>query len=74
MTRDRIAALGALLDVLCPMHLVLDAEGRIVHAGPTAQKVLGPAGLIGRGFLEQLRGETDAGVAGSPGDDADDEE
>lgn len=52
MTQDRVAVSGTLLDMLCPMHLVLDAQGLIVHAGPTARKVLGPANLIGCSFLD----------------------
>ncbi|MEM1352255.1 MAG: diguanylate cyclase [Pseudomonadota bacterium] len=40
-----------LLDVLCPMHVVLDASGQVVSAGPTAQKVC-PVGLMGRHFLD----------------------
>jgi diguanylate cyclase (GGDEF)-like protein len=35
------ADIEGLLDVLCPMHLVIDAEGRLLHAGPTLAKVLG---------------------------------
>lgn len=31
--------LGAVLDTLCPMHVVLDHEGRIVHAGPAMRKL-----------------------------------
>lgn len=43
---------GAFLDVLCPMHLILDIGGRVIHAGPTARKVLGADALIGRPFFE----------------------
>jgi diguanylate cyclase (GGDEF)-like protein len=32
--------IAGLLDVLCPMHLVLDAGGGILHAGPTLAKVI----------------------------------
>lgn len=42
----------AMLDVLMPMHLVLDERGRIVHAGPTLTK-LRPGGLTGR-LLQQV--------------------
>ncbi len=45
---------GAMMDVLCPMHAVLDATGRIVHAGPTLIKVFGGAPLIGRRFTESF--------------------
>lgn len=66
MTSDRSAASGTLLDVLCPMHLVLDADGRIVHAGPTAQRSW-PCGPVGRAFLELFdvkRPRLAPGVAG----------
>tara|TARA_R110002049_G_scaffold23781_7_gene84813 strand:+ start:15339 stop:16439 length:1101 start_codon:yes stop_codon:yes gene_type:complete len=40
------------LDVLCPMHLVLTATGHILHAGPTIQKLRPDQPLIGKRFLE----------------------
>lgn len=40
------------LDVLCPMHLILDAEGRIIHVGPTTQKLRPDVTLRGMSFLE----------------------
>ena len=41
------------LDVLCPMHLLLDNTGHVQHAGPTAVKLAeGQRSLIGRFFLE----------------------
>lgn len=43
---------NAALDVLCPMHLVLNQTGHIIHAGPTLCKMLGSQGLIGQRFLE----------------------
>lgn len=42
----------AALDVLCPMHVMLNATGHIIHAGPTAQKLRGDVPLIGARFLE----------------------
>lgn len=42
----------SMLDVLCPMHVVLNATGHVVHAGPTLEKVFGGTGLKGRRFLE----------------------
>ncbi|WP_425041241.1 diguanylate cyclase domain-containing protein [Primorskyibacter sp. S187A] len=39
------------LDVLCPMHVELDATGHIVHAGPTLRKMIADGG-VGRRFLE----------------------
>ena len=48
MTHADIAA----LDMLCPMHLVLDPEGIVRHAGPTLIKMRGAKGLIGAHFLD----------------------
>jgi len=62
-----------LLDVLCPMHAVLNASGHVVHAGPTLQKVFAGKPLIGERFLElaELRrphvAETMAGLRGCHG-------
>ena len=43
---------AAVLDVLCPMHLVLSATGHILHAGPTIQKLRPETPLTGQRFLE----------------------
>jgi diguanylate cyclase (GGDEF)-like protein len=40
------------LDVLCPMHAVLDHTGHIVNSGPTLQKLRPDAPMLGRRFLE----------------------
>lgn len=40
------------LDVLCPMHLILEPAGHITHAGPTAQKLCPDASLVGQRFFE----------------------
>ncbi|MEM6941132.1 MAG: diguanylate cyclase [Pseudomonadota bacterium] len=40
------------LDVLCPMHLILDASGTITHAGPTLKKLKAGQPLIGQPFLD----------------------
>ena len=40
-----------LLDVMCPMHVVMERGGTISFAGPTAQKIY-PDGLVGRNFLD----------------------
>lgn len=37
----------ALLDGVCPMHLVLDASARVVHSGPTLSKVFAPLNPVG---------------------------
>ncbi|MBW4708470.1 diguanylate cyclase [Roseobacter sp. YSTF-M11] len=41
-----------MLDVLCPMHVVLDQSGKIGFAGPTAKKLLPGRSLVGLGFLD----------------------
>ncbi|WP_300029083.1 diguanylate cyclase [uncultured Roseobacter sp.] len=41
-----------MLDVLCPMHLVLDCEGQIVGAGPTMRKLFDEAMLSGAAFFD----------------------
>jgi diguanylate cyclase (GGDEF)-like protein len=42
----------SVLDVLCPMHLVVSATGHIKHAGPTIAKLRTDPGLVGQRFLE----------------------
>ncbi|MFX0544851.1 diguanylate cyclase domain-containing protein [Roseovarius sp. S1116L3] len=41
-----------MMDVLCPMHAVLDATGHVVHAGPTLFKLFEARPLIGVRFAE----------------------
>lgn len=41
-----------MLDVLCPMHLLLSETGHVIHAGPTAQKLRPDRVLEGQRFLE----------------------
>jgi diguanylate cyclase (GGDEF)-like protein len=43
--------LGALLDVLCPMHLRIDATGMLIHAGPTLLRLRPADALLGRSVL-----------------------
>ncbi|WP_298836529.1 diguanylate cyclase [uncultured Roseobacter sp.] len=43
---------GRMLDVLCPMHLILDQDGIIINAGPTTQKLFPEAPLAGQVFLD----------------------
>lgn len=45
-------ALTAVLDKLCPMHVVLTSKGHIAHAGPTLAKILPGQTLIGQRFFE----------------------
>lgn len=40
-----------MLNVLCPMHVVFDQDGIILHAGPTVQKLFSDW-LIGKCFLD----------------------
>ena len=50
-----------LLNVFCPMHLVLDAAGAIVHAGPTLRKITGKE-LVGAPFLQTFEVKRPQGV------------
>ncbi|EEB85670.1 diguanylate cyclase [Roseobacter sp. GAI101] len=43
-----------MLDVLCPMHLVVRNDGRIVHVGPTVQKLRPDMTWIGAHFFEHF--------------------
>ena len=43
MTGDLVTLPPGMLDLLLPMHLILDADGIIRHAGPTLAKVAGQA-------------------------------
>ncbi|MDG1470422.1 MAG: GGDEF domain-containing protein [Ascidiaceihabitans sp.] len=45
-------AMERVLDVLCPMHLALDATGHIAHVGPTLRKLRPDVELVGQRFLE----------------------
>ena len=52
---------GHYLDTLCPMHLVLDKTGRIVHCGPMLKK-LRDYSMIGRRFLEVFHVKRPRGI------------
>jgi diguanylate cyclase (GGDEF)-like protein len=43
---------AAALDALMPMHVVVDREFRIVHAGPTMRRLRPEAGWLGERFLD----------------------
>lgn len=47
-------AVAGLLDPLCPMHAILDAKGRVVHAGPTLLRILGPEPPVGQAFMDHF--------------------
>lgn len=49
-----MAAWGGILDRLCPMHVLLDARGHIIHAGPTLRKLRPGAPLAGGRFLDRF--------------------
>lgn len=40
------------LDVLMPMHVVIDVKGCMYHAGPTMRKMLGDASVVGIPLLD----------------------
>ncbi|WP_171054488.1 GGDEF domain-containing protein [Roseovarius arcticus] len=44
--------LAAMMDVLCPMHVVLGETGHVTHAGPTLLKLFADAPVIGARFAE----------------------
>lgn len=63
--RAQIGPDAAMMDVLCPMHAVLNASGDLVHAGPTLVKICGGTSLIGTRFSELFdikRPQTDGSV------------
>ena len=41
-----------ILNVICPMHLVLNKTGHIVHVGPTLEKIRAKSEWVGKRFLE----------------------
>lgn len=41
-----------MLNVLCPMHVILDSSGEIVHVGPTASKLLPENATRNQAFLD----------------------
>ena len=55
--------LGRVLDELCPMHVVVNATGHIVHAGATAAKLVGGCDLTGARFLEVFHLQRPRGAA-----------
>ena len=46
--------LTGLADQLCPMHVIIDAEGLVVSHGPTLNKIRGDESWVGKPFLEVL--------------------
>ncbi|KAF0677577.1 diguanylate cyclase [Profundibacterium mesophilum] len=50
-------------DQLIPMHLRLDAQGRVTHVGPSLAKLAPQARLVGRGVSELLAIRRPAGLS-----------
>lgn len=50
MTNDD--KLTHMMDVLCPMHVLVSATGHVLHVGPTLQKLRPDMPMVGRRFLE----------------------
>ena len=42
------------LDVICPMHLVLNSSGHVVHSGPTLAKLWQGKKTNGKRFFEEF--------------------
>lgn len=51
------------LDRLMPMHVSVDAQGRIRHAGPTITKMLGKRSIVGTPLLDTFDFRRPAGIA-----------
>ncbi len=51
------------LDCLMPMHVAVDGQGRLCHAGPTIRKMLGPAASVGVRLLDLVEVRRPAGIA-----------
>lgn len=48
------SALFPLLDRLCPLHFVLGADGRILHAGPTFVRLQGGVDVVGSDLFDVM--------------------
>jgi diguanylate cyclase (GGDEF)-like protein len=44
--------MSEILDVLCPMNVVLDETGHVIHVGPTLEKLRPEETMVGKRFLE----------------------
>ncbi|WP_412176208.1 diguanylate cyclase domain-containing protein [Lentibacter sp. XHP0401] len=58
-----LAELGRLMDAFCPMHVMLDAAGQMVHVGATLQKLRPDAPMVGKTFLEVFELRRPQGVS-----------
>lgn len=52
MQQEQKAEIHGLLDLFCPMHVLLGADGGIVHMGATFAKLVGGEAALGQGFLD----------------------
>lgn len=57
------AKLIHMLDILCPMHVVVSATGHVLHAGPTLRKLRPDEPVEGRRFLEVFDLKRPRGIA-----------
>ncbi|WP_339763719.1 GGDEF domain-containing protein [uncultured Sulfitobacter sp.] len=56
------AQMNAMMDVLCPMHVLVEKDGTISHAGPTVQKICPPDSLVGYSFFERFAVKRPKGI------------
>ena len=52
--QHKLADIGRVLDLLCPMHAILDATGHVVHAGASTHKLHPSGDITGMRFLEMF--------------------
>ncbi|MEJ6389316.1 GGDEF domain-containing protein [Gymnodinialimonas ulvae] len=45
----------SVMDALLPMHIHIGADGTILHAGPTCERMVGSPGSVGRQILDVFR-------------------
>lgn len=55
------------LDVICPMHLMLNETGHVIHAGPTLKKLWQDEDLACARFLEMFEVLRPRGISEMPG-------
>lgn len=61
------AAAAAGFDVLMPMHLRVAADGCVVHAGPTVQRIAGDRPLVGAALFDLVTFRRPRGIADMDG-------
>jgi diguanylate cyclase (GGDEF)-like protein len=55
-------AQAGMLDVLCPMHVLVEKDGTISHAGPTIQKICKTGALVGAAFFDRFAVKRPKGI------------